>query len=160
MTDTELTETQSPYPVQRELQELRTSLADSRTQVEASVLARVVAERHSEVLREDLRRVNEYLNDTAHKADWCGEYEDHIERINGILHSTVEFTGRAKDFEVEVSLTSTFTSTITISARNADQAEHKVNNMGISEVYQMAGLATVYNDSATDTVEVTNVEED
>ncbi len=107
----------------------------------------------------DLRRTNEVLNTTAKRRDWCGEYESQMEALNESLISDFQFKPRARDFEVEVTLTSTFTRWITVEAMDSDDARQIVDDLSNCEVHDKMGLSWNYSDSNSDDVEINSVSE-
>jgi hypothetical protein len=98
----------------------------------------------------DFETVNEFMNALADHTSWCGEYEQHMETLNGKL-STFQFVGRETEHEVDVTLTLTFTGRVTVNAHSESDAVETVqgsydasdiaNALGVYEAYRAAQSA-------------------
>lgn len=108
--------------------------------------------------RRDWEAINEHMNQYADKVSWCDEYENiHLSEMNELI-STFQFTGRTKTYRVAVTLTSTYHGSVEVEASSPEQAESAVHEMGNEEIYREAGWMDAYRNSATDDVEVDEVE--
>lgn len=82
--------------------------------------AREERERH----RADIARISDALIEQADRRGWCSDYDDFVETLNEDLHVPLEV--RTKEFEVEARVV--FYTRVTVEARDAEEAESKVND--------------------------------
>lgn len=134
------------------VQSLEAQLADERERA-------FKAEHQASVYHQDLVHTNDFLNGTAKRREWCGEYEVQMERLNAELASGFQFTKRTARYAVDVRITSTFERTIEIEAKSEAEAQELAENMSVRRVYELASLPSViYQESVSDECEVQSVE--
>jgi hypothetical protein len=95
------------------------------TKTEASLLRQIEELRRELDLRSnshynDIKLIGEQLLHEAEVRDWCSEYDQTIDRLNGVLSVTLPI--REKNYEVDVVIT--HRTTVSVTARDEESAEH------------------------------------
>ena len=95
----------------------------------------------------DVTRLNELMNEKADEQSLCGKYEEALAEWNSEL-THIELTGRVKEYEVSVTVTATYHTTVTVEASSEDDAAEKVNDMDTDDIDSNSGLEWRYPDDA------------
>ena len=84
-------------------------------------------------LRQDWRRLNDFLNEYANEQRMCPDYERRLENWNESFE-LLELEGRKRDFEVRVRVDASYYTTVTVSAVNQDAANDEVGGMSTDDL--------------------------
>lgn len=95
----------------------------------------------------DVVRLNEMMNEKADEQSLCGKYEEALAEWNSEL-THIELTGRVKNYEVSVTITATYHTTVTVEASSDEDASEKVNDMDTDDIDNNSALDWRYPDDA------------
>lgn len=133
------------------VEELPTIAEFARLRAEAAVLRQTVTD-----LQNAQRRYREQVREVALrvKADenWCDS------GFNAAMEE-LGLDGISRDYNVEVSLDLRYSTTITVTATDEDDAEQQVNDMDDSDVLDNLGSSLYVSDMSLDSHEVLSVDE-
>ena len=93
----------------------------------------------NQAIRSDWNTLNEHLNEYADEQDMCSTYENKLDEWNGTF-GVMSLTGRVKEYEVEMTVHMTFTTTVTVEANSADQASNKADDLDWDDVTRNISL--------------------
>lgn len=85
------------------------------------------------ILRADWVVVSERIQQEAVDRDWCREYDNIVDEVNGTT-TELKLIERLRDYEVSTSVTLTYSFNITVEARDEDEATDKVNDMDTDDI--------------------------
>lgn len=114
---TSLTETAEPSAAPEPAPAEPAPETDSKDQLIESLREEVSRVRTAHV--RDINTLNNALLEEAENRDWCSEFDEFVEGVNG--HLNIELDGRERDFDVTVEVT--YRVVRTVSARTESEAE-------------------------------------
>jgi len=79
----------------------------------------------ADTMAKDFKIISDALLYQADKRNWCGEYDDVVDEVNEELSGYYKLEIRERDFDIEITSDITVTETITVRARNLDDAIEK-----------------------------------
>ncbi len=103
----------------------------------------------------DWNILSERLNEEANDRDWCEEYDTIVTELNGCF-TVFELPTRVKSYDVSVTVTATYYTTVTVEATSEDDAREQVDNMDTDDISNDSGMSWHCPDDSE--VEVTEVE--
>jgi hypothetical protein len=84
-----------------------------KAQVEAAETRARMLQQEVNAMRSDLTIIGEHLKATAERHEWCGEYEEHLERLLGALSGySDDYLREAAERVREFTVTYTYTTTV------------------------------------------------
>ena len=93
----------------------------------------------NQAIRSDWLTLNEHLNGYADKESLCSTYENKLDEWNGTF-GVMSLTGRVKEYEVEMTVHMTFSTTVTVEATSPDQASTKADDLDWDDVTRNISL--------------------
>jgi len=127
MIDVEVSEMTADQ-LRTELETLRTTNADLTRKLELSIGREELYRRYNREYEADAKQLNDLMNQRADEEGWCDKYELALAEWNDDL-THICLTGRVKEYEVELRVRAYYTHTITVEAKDAEDAKEVVANM-------------------------------
>lgn len=102
------------------------ALARQRAEIEAE---RQAAREARETHRQEIALIGDQLIEAANDNDLCEQFDRFVEKVNSQI--TVELPTRAKEYEVEIHITTTLS--IPVTASSADAAENSIDSSDVRD---------------------------
>jgi hypothetical protein len=88
----------------------------------------------------DWNILRDRLTEEANDRDWCAEYDTIINELNGCF-TVFELLKRVKSYDVNVTLTATYYTTVSVEASSEDDAREQVDNMDTDDISNNSGMS-------------------
>ena len=134
-------------PAPKTVDELTAEVATLTRQLAMRTQDREYWQNKYQSAQNDWNTLNEAINEYADEQSMCSSYENKLAEWNDSF-SEFSLTGRVKEYEVSVTVTSTYYVTVTVEANSEDDATDKVNEMDTDDIESHSSLDWKYPDDA------------
>ena len=100
----------------------------------------------NQAISSDWNTLNEHLNEYADEESLCSSFEKKLDEWNGTF-GVMSLTGRVKEYEVEMTVHMTFTTTVLVEATSPDEASTKADDLDWDDVTQNISLCDAGDES-------------